>query len=315
MQAVIGKRQAKGDYGFEAFAIVKGVFRLEPDIDWKGKKWPVYAIVREEVTPIYSLIGDFSWFEKDPKPVEGIYPPVTRTIAHTGIRALHTYKDLSAKWHEYTEKMRKAKKPSQIAAGERLLEHTEREMLSSLNYISNAFPPLAEIMGILQGEGTPLRDVHGNNVGVRTHPGVVDPQDPESGLGYVICFDPGHTPSSEEIAAEERGIARLNTGAMPEGFDDLFDDVPVAPRSAADDLLSRVKRDDIVKIKNTKWLVFRAFGVGASNAWVYKYPSKKQKMYTLYRVGNERFAVYEVNGMNERVSEDLVEGPAEIISA
>lgn len=190
MQAAIARRQKNGDYGFaDGFAIVRGVYRIGDDVQHMGKMWPVYAVVREEVKPVNGFGVS----------IADVYPPINGSQLHSINEALNTYKERAAEW--YAERARK--KPSQ-----RVLEKLEEKMSSAIRRISDRAPPLGEIMGILQGEGTPLRDVHSANIGVRHHPGVADPDDPEAGLGYIVIFDPGHTPYAKD--ADEASIARVN---------------------------------------------------------------------------------------------------------
>lgn len=214
MQAKIAERQQRGDYGFDdGFAIVRGVYRLEPDVEWRGKTWPVYAVVREEVLPVLSAAGKgvmlygYMSAEQREEAVPGIYPPVKRWQLGKAIDALHKYKDAAAKWYAQGA----LKRPSQHK-----LDQLDTEMSEHLSRISDFLPTVGTIMGILQSEGTPLRDVHANNIGVRRHPGVAMPDDPEAGLGYVVIFDPGHLPQGDETA--ERGITRINpVGPLPRG--------------------------------------------------------------------------------------------------
>ncbi len=191
MQATIARRQKAGDYGFDdGFAIVRGVYRIGDDVQHMGKMWPVYAIVREEVTPVTAVMYEPG----------SIYPPVTPGQLASVMTALNNYKDNAAKWYALKERK----------ASERALGSVEKLMDASLRAISNYAPPLGEIMGIMQHEGTPLRDVHSQNIGVRHHPGIVDPDDPDASLGYITIFDPGHTPYEGEAGTS---IPRMNPGA------------------------------------------------------------------------------------------------------
>lgn len=301
MQATIAKRQQAGDYGFEdGFAIVRGVYRLEPDVSWKGKMWPVYAIVREEVAPILSLSGKGVMFyghmgaESRDEDVPGIYPKVTRAQLGRAIDALHAYKDVAAKW--YAQKA--LKRPKQYK-----IDDLESKMQEHLNRISDWLPTVGTVMGILQEEGTPLRDVHANNVGVRRHEGVVSPDDPKNGIGYPCIFDPGHLPNSDEEA--ERGIARLN----PDAFDsfDAFGHAP-AKEGTPGFHLDELKRGDVVRVGKTVWDVRQPGG-----RLVYKHGTSGKKMYQMFNSGEPgSVEVYEINGMAERVGGPVARGSASV---
>lgn len=207
MQAMIGQRQADGEYGFEGFSMVKGVFRLPGDLDYRGKKWPIHLIIREEVRPLRGI-----WLQAyrgGTQPVEDAYPPMTRGGLTSMINSLHDYKELSHKWHTIAEKMRRGVR---VVGGQRSLDKIDADMQGPLNNISRYAPQMAETMGILQAEGSPLRDVHAGNIGLRVHKGAQDPLDPEAGLGYVVILDPGHTPSGEKIDKAAERIVNLNRG-------------------------------------------------------------------------------------------------------
>lgn len=120
----------------------------------------------------------------------------------------------------------------------------------------------------------------------------------------------------------QRRSAQNSAGAMPEGFDGaLFDegfneDFGVPAKLFKEPVLGRVKRDDIVKVGKTQWLVFRAFGPGAIQPWAYKHPSMHQKAYTMMLAatdGSPDVVVYETGGSGQRVGPDLVRGEPEII--
>lgn len=92
-----------------------------------------------------------------------------------------------------------------------------------------------------------------------------------------------------------------------DGFDGgLFDDafgVPVEAAPYKPRVMERVKRDDVLVVGATRWLVFRAFGSGSSEAWVYKHGSKARKTYSVFSMSDDEAIVWETNGMNERVRE------------
>jgi len=193
MQAMVGKRQEVGDYGFEGFAIVRGVFRLEPNISFRGKTWPVYAIVREEVTPFLDL-----WSIHGRAMIEGaprLSPNTDARLVARALSGLQSYQIESRRFVAFkTEHMK-----------DMALEN----MRNALNNISDGFPYVGQIMEVLEAEGTPLLDVHAGNVGVRTQRGMTG-DGGDDGLGMVVIFDPGHTPTGEEGEKVEKGIPRVN---------------------------------------------------------------------------------------------------------
>jgi hypothetical protein len=199
MQAMIAKRQKEGDYGFDGFAIVRAVYKLNVTTLWKGKEWPVYVIVREEVTPFTAIYKSHGSGD-----VELVSPRTDHQLAERAIGAMHDYKDYAAKWYatkRYPVKVYVRKYGLPEPTTVRSKDELESMMHDKLSRVSDAFPYLGQIMEIMQAEGQPMRDVHWNNIGVRVHQ-----IDNDSSIGAVVIFDPGHTPSGEDPA----NIATIN---------------------------------------------------------------------------------------------------------
>lgn len=193
MQTFVAQQQAEGEYGYEGFAYVKAVFRLSDDIDWRKKKWPVYAILREEITPVSSVMP--SYFDKSEKVLEKMSPrPPSVASIRRAFSRLTDYQLASRAWYEAKRQSTK--------------DRYETTMTEALHTIDDAFPYVGQIMAILQANGMPLQDVHAGNIGIRKHGGLTD-IDPESGIGEVVIFDPGHTQSDRTKELEPK-IARLN---------------------------------------------------------------------------------------------------------
>jgi hypothetical protein len=111
----------------------------------------------------------------------------------------------------------------------------------------------------------------------------------------------------------------IKESALPAGFEGFGDD-EVQPKGKAKKdpasviIPNEVTRDSIVKIKNTKWLVFRR--LSDYTCWAYKYPSKKRKLYELVSTGDKnKFEVWNTGGSGQRLKKKPeVTGKLEIVS-
>ena len=71
-----------------------------------------------------------------------------------------------------------------------------------------------------------------------------------------------------------------------------------------------MQSDDIVTVGRTQWVISRS--AGDSQAYAYKYPSKRTKLYVIEGTGPntpDTVIVYEVGGSGQRISEDVAMGP------
>jgi hypothetical protein len=68
-----------------------------------------------------------------------------------------------------------------------------------------------------------------------------------------------------------------------------------------------VKRGDVVTVGKTRWVIMRP--VGDVQAYAYKHPSKRTKLYEVRVDGEDEVVVFEIGGSAQRISDDLVRGP------
>ncbi len=71
-------------------------------------------------------------------------------------------------------------------------------------------------------------------------------------------------------------------------------------------VLATLSRGDVVKLERTEWVVRTK--CDDLNYYVYKWPSKKQKLYTLCTRTGDAVVVFEVGGSGQRIGEDLSSG-------
>jgi len=109
--------------------------------------------------------------------------------------------------------------------------------------------------------------------------------------------------------------SRRNPSPLPEGFFTSFgidvpDDYVAPPLPESQRVLRDLQRDDIVTVGRTQWVIMRS--IGDSQAYAYKYPSKRTKLYVIEGTGPntpDTVIVYEVGGSGQRISEDVARGP------
>ena len=211
MQAFVAKGQAEGEYGFESFAQVKDVFELQGVEIRRGK---VYVIIREDVLPLYVRGGYTS-----PKALEELSivkharknnddAIVRRELEGLDRTAvfLARYQQAARAWYG----LNRAKRNRNRAR----LDELESQIAGYDSRISEYMPYVGQALSIMFHSGTPLLDVHAGNVGVRTYPYGGD----EGDRGYVVIFDPGHTPT-DNVGEEKKGKIALANPA-PE-FDSI----------------------------------------------------------------------------------------------
>jgi hypothetical protein len=114
---------------------------------------------------------------------------------------------------------------------------------------------------------------------------------------------------------EGRGnpIPRLRRNALPPGFTSKFsffpeaDDYTPPPLTETRRVFRDVKRGDVVTVGKTRWVIMRP--VGDVQAYAYKHPSKRTKLYEVRVDGEDEVVVFEIGGSAQRISDDLVRGP------
>lgn len=158
------KLQAEGAYGVEGAAIFKSV-EAGPPIRWKGKEWPTFLIVRENVEP---LVGtkDMDVFR----------------LAGPLQKAQEAARDY--------QRRSKLKHPSLNA-----MDNAQQQYISQMHQVSRYAPYLGEfMMAAIDYFGAPLTDVHYGNVGKTITNWGDDVRPP----GTIVAFDLGHTAPTEE---------------------------------------------------------------------------------------------------------------------
>lgn len=151
------KLQAEGAYGVDGAAIFKSV-EAGPPINFRGKTWPTFLIIRENVEPLkyedslYRIFGALS----------------------DGQEAARKYASLKT---------------------ERKRDMWYQEYVSAMHRVSSVAPYLGEfMMAAIDYFGAPLTDVHANNVGKTITNWGDDVRPP----GTIVAFDLGHTAPTEE---------------------------------------------------------------------------------------------------------------------
>lgn len=194
----------------------KGVVKLT-DMYFRGKSWPIYAYVRENVLPVGSLWGYRSpLYEQVEKSYPKDYERVSRDI-HNGLVALNAVL-ISAR---NLQKLRNKK-----TTKEWTLQQAEDKWEDAIHGLYRYHPMyhIAWAIGDLYRHyDIVLTDVHSNNVGVPLYAmGDRDPTLPFPYFRNVIIFDPGHTqiPVPIEIPHIEKA---LTVGGKVEDYRGLKD--------------------------------------------------------------------------------------------
>lgn len=190
------------------FARMHDVRRLPHEIDWRGKQWPCYIIVREEVEPVLGA--------------GGYLPPglgtVTRALQMAG-RALSTPRKRGRARLE----MQMDSHGGMAFFGEPFFYGTRpaRRLFDAEDVWNEALNRLGAYPGyeyvadtfarILDEYGIHLQDVHLGNLGRR----LVEQGDEWSGVGTIVIFDPGHTPTNQGLPIERLANPRRRGRAVP----------------------------------------------------------------------------------------------------
>ncbi len=101
---------------------------------------------------------------------------------------------------------------------------------------------------------------------------------------------------------------------LPPGFTSKFsffpeaDDYTPPPLTETRRVFRDVKRGDVVTVGKTRWVIMRP--VGDVQAYAYKHPSKRTKLYEIRLADtDDDVVVFEIGGSAQRISDDLVRGP------
>jgi len=177
-------------WGLQGFPEIKSLHRIVPDIVYGGRKRKVWAIVRENVVPVFvnSRRGlSFSDFTRAKYGLPEGVSPHGRALAQYGrdaedlqraLDGLHEYKRAAQSWHDFHGI------PSQRETHEYRMQR-----VAEIAFQGPACAPLGESLNMLASHGVYLRDVHLLNIG--WHVGRDDDD-----WDRIVIFDPGHTPTA-----------------------------------------------------------------------------------------------------------------------
>jgi len=210
-------------YGGDGFCRVKDIVRLKPDvgIGVRRKGRALYAIVREEVEPVYKWtprqdlvptpftlerLGGEEQNEARVKEFDDTMFAIREYLAVGRVaQLLDRYRKSRSDW----ERQRLHHEglvtgyPGQLRsdANEVLARRAERAAYGMSGPIGG---PLGESLVMLAGMNIVLRDVHVMNIGWRIHECIGDDC---AYTGSIVIFDPGHTPTAEKREIPERMVA------------------------------------------------------------------------------------------------------------
>jgi hypothetical protein len=214
--------QIEADYGTDGIAKVREVVRLKPDVQWRGRKRALHAIVREEIYPVWEgqNLDRLSAATLDHLGIAGLEPPrgFTRwsfeairrrdTRDHPDLpprvrgnlqefysllMALLKYREAAEKWHHGATLKREYNR-------KRLQDQAWDEMTAAMNGMSGAIGGyMGETLASLMSHDIILRDVHWNNIAWRAHDRIEGEELPLT----LIIFDPGASPTKERHIREQ----------------------------------------------------------------------------------------------------------------
>jgi hypothetical protein len=186
-------------WGLHGFPEIKSLHRITPDLVTPGgRKKKVWAIVRENVEPVFVNRRDGLHFsdltrEKYGLPL-GLRSPALKDYGpgaqdlDTALDGLGMYRMLATEWHK-----RKNPRASPFAfwIHSKSLEDAEYKINRVVETMFNgpAMAPLGESLNMLASHGVYLRDVHLLNIGWHIARDADD-------WDRIVIFDPGHTPTA-----------------------------------------------------------------------------------------------------------------------
>jgi hypothetical protein len=211
-------------WGDRGFTEIKSITRLTPDLRVGGKTRKVWAIVRENVEPVfreYSLKelgekgrGTFMRTSPFTNELLGIPAPTAFLDRYAksgtpaqkdfvlGLAGLYKYRELATLWHLLGEKRLGSVMKSRLESILRTYplrdysrHPTREEVEERIQGLDRYFHgphmgPIGESLAMLATHGIYLRDVHNMNIGWHIGRG-------DNDWTYVVIFDPGHTPTEE----------------------------------------------------------------------------------------------------------------------
>jgi hypothetical protein len=214
-------------YGTLGFPEIKSLHRITPDLVTGGRKRKVWAIVRENVVPVFTDSRKGMQFSEFTREKYGLPPglppdislygsPLERwgsdaTDLSRGLVGLSKYRRLATEWHERKNPRRRAVQGGHSHS----LEDAEYRMshIVETQFNGPAMAPLGESLNMLASHGVYLRDVHLLNIGWHIARDADD-------WDRIVIFDPGHTPTSGGGDIEEALIEnRLVYHGSPELFE------------------------------------------------------------------------------------------------
>jgi hypothetical protein len=159
----------RGPYGtLDGVVFYKDIYQAE-SIQWRGKEWPVYFIIREAIEPI-------NW---------NLYHTTYNAPSLNNIPAQYVRRSLNALRHAKMYAMEfftlKSKYRKELA---------KEKYFESLSDIMDAFPEVADVLYTLYDEDMIFQDVHMHNLGQS----IIDWKDFRR-PGTIVIHDLGHTPS------------------------------------------------------------------------------------------------------------------------
>lgn len=175
----IGYYQSEKQLLRSGFARFESVARMPDRLLWRGKTWPVYLIVREEIENPGQV------FQLDYEAARRI--AILQTAARAMTKKTPRGRMIWGLWKNGFPP--KHKEPADIAWDDAIDWLLARPGVSSM----------AQDLRYLREIGITLLDVHFGNVGRRGHPQMWshDRNVDGTNVGDWIIFDPGHTPTAE----------------------------------------------------------------------------------------------------------------------
>jgi hypothetical protein len=231
-------------WGVGGFSRVKKIVRLTPDVGAGRRKRRLYAIVREECEPAFTLVVDRAYPTEQTAEVLGLpydelkeewsiddlksapdddngqgYELRMRLMEDYGYDEDYAWSAQRNLWdlrstldglNEYSWAANTLVEAQQGKGLERhFVESTVEEARACMEQMRGwVGEPLRRSLQLLAFNGIYLRDVHELNIGWRVHETIDGSRQPEC----LVIFDPGHTPTAERPEIEERMIANARWG-------------------------------------------------------------------------------------------------------
>jgi hypothetical protein len=169
MWATLRAFVADHDYGTGGIARVKDIVRLRPDISWRGKEWPLHAIVREEIEPLYEsgmLLTDYSRIRLGmPAPGEPLSP-----LAYGNMQELRQLEKGLIRYRDGAEAWHAAGSLRRAYVRDQRRDAASTKMLDATNLMGGPIGGyIGETLTVLLDQEIILKDVHLGNIGWRVH--------------------------------------------------------------------------------------------------------------------------------------------------